>query len=1313
MDLKGIDLIQKVSNSKINQGEILIFENKITNKNNEKIFEITLKNNVNLDFSKKYYEFKKNRNGIEISNIRGEIKIDELIPNDEVTIYTSVLIDDKIFTDTLKSCFNIEFFDKAKQKFELNSNENIVKIIRNCESGIEFKIEVDKNIIDEGDFYKLKMTINNEDLISMKDVELTNIIPNKAEFIKGSLYINKSFINIGSELNNIKLGEILPRQKIEVELCIKISQECRAIDIKNIVMLKYSFKNDKDFDDIIKIKSNLINIKIRKSEIINFKKKASKKEVEIGEEITFTITCQNKGNVKLYDLEFSDELGEEFEYIENSFLINGRKSNVKKHDILMLDCLDINEEIKYVYKCLVVKEKKYDKQVMLKYKYASYNGIKMFEKSAICECDDVVVIYTNLDNIYKKFNKENIFVGEEAICEIILKNKGNVIIENIIIKDYLTEQIELIEDSIYINEDKYQSNDISNLKIDKLYTDEEIRVRYKVVAVDINNYKKNYLKKCEIIYEYLVSDKRLTGIKKFDNKNIVINGAVIKNTDLKKLVDKEYAHLDDEINIKLSFINSGNYEAESVFIKENQNSTMKFIVGSLVINDEKSNYNIEDGFFVENLKSNEYLKINYKLKIIKIPDNDITVSTTNIIYETVVAIDGKRSSNMLISQSDTIKIKGANINFTNGIFVRETDKYVLEYNETMRIRINFNNNGNMRAHNVSLFEMLSEGLKISNDKILINGCSKDVINGEINIGNVEIDEDYNIIYDVINTSPISRIVETKSILKYGYYPYKGAPLTFKKGESNITKTKIYNTEVLFNHSSICNEIELNEEFEYNVYIINRGEVELYNIALFFELENSVDIEIMKYEINSMEKKINNLKEKCYIDKIGINKSILITLKLKIINSGRKNNFFIKPILDGYFYEGSEEHKTKKIGEKYFVKINSCKLEILKQTARDVYIKDEIIDYLITIVNDGMQTAENILVKDDNMDNRNIEGKIYLNGNIVNEVCIYGIPIEKLEPGEIATIRYSMKYKESFNKKIILSRVKAIANFIKNNQVIKEYEFFSNKHSVKLKEAKINITRIVNNNEIHQEEKIRFLTIIQNIGDIDLYNLRLNEINLKEFERQEVYINSLLVNTYAKEILLNNLKVGECIEVATEYISNKSKIRSEIINKAVLTYDYQGIDKRKWSKTKESNEVKIKINSNIFKNLNFQHKIYLCTARELLVSEITNIDIEPIITDQYIINTIKNKNNPSNIATGKKIMIRGYFKEKIEYIDQESTGFLNVFSHDENFTIGIVIPEKSDEIEEFRVRMEINDIAYKLMHKKMVLNNINITIELFN
>ncbi|MGL5575154.1 MAG: DUF11 domain-containing protein, partial [Sarcina sp.] len=349
MDLKGIDLIQKVSNSKINQGEILIFENKITNKNNEKIFEITLKNNVNLDFSKKYYEFKKNRNGIEISNIRGEIKIDELIPNDEVTIYTSVLIDDKIFTDTLKSCFNIEFFDKAKQKFELNSNENIVKIMRNCESGIEFKIEVDKNIIDEGDFYKLKMTINNEDLISMKDVELTNIIPNKAEFIKGSLYINKSFINIGSELNNIKLGEILPRQKIEVELCIKISQECRAIDIKNIVMLKYSFKNDKDFDDIIKIKSNLINIKIRKSEVINFKKKASKKEVEIGEEITFTITCQNKGNVKLYDLEFSDELGEEFEYIENSFLINGRKSNMKKHDILMLDCLDINEEIKYVY----------------------------------------------------------------------------------------------------------------------------------------------------------------------------------------------------------------------------------------------------------------------------------------------------------------------------------------------------------------------------------------------------------------------------------------------------------------------------------------------------------------------------------------------------------------------------------------------------------------------------------------------------------------------------------------------------------------------------------------------------------------------------------------------------------------------------------------------------------------------------------------------------------------------------------------------------------------------------------------------------
>lgn len=1313
MDLTGIKLLQQVSNSKISKGTILSFRNKITNKTNEKIFNITFRNNLNLDFVKKYYRFEKSRETIGISNRRGEITIDELAPEDEVIIYVSVSIDEQVSNSILKSYCTINFIDETGRNFKLDSNENIVEIIGMGVYNANLKIEIDKNTIDEDDFYKLKIIVSNEGTSSMKDVELVDIIPEGTFFLKESLYINKSFINIGDELSSIRLGEILPTQKIEVEVKIKINKKFIRLNIKNKVVLKYKFLEDRGLDEVITLESNLINIKIRKSEVANFKKTSSKKEIKIGEEVTFTVTCKNKGNVKLYDLEFLDEIGDGFEYVENSFFINGRHHIMKSYERLMLDCLDIDEEIMYVYKCLAIKAKTRDEQVFLKYKYLSNDGVKMFEKSVVCECDNVLIVYADLNNIYKIVDRENIFIGEEATCEIILKNEGNVVAENIVIRDYLTEQIKLVENSIFINKDKYENSNLSDLKIDRVYSGEEVRVQYKVIGADISNTESGCKEECKIIYNYLVNNEIITQTKMFENKKIIVNGAVIKNTNVEKVVDKKYAQLDEEIDVKLSFINSGNYAAEKVFIKENYNSTMKFLRGSLTINGEKSVYDIEEGFFIGDLESYEEIKINYKFKIVKIPHNAITISTTNIIYETIVAANGKRSSNMLISQSENIKIKMANINFINGIFIREANKNVLEYNETMQVRSFFVNDGNVQAINVCLFEMLSEGLKILNNRLLVNGSYKEIIDGAVNIGVVEEGEKYEIIYDVINVSAKSRIVETKSILRYGYYPYKGSRMYFKQGESNLIETKICNTEVLFKNSNICDQVELDEEFEYNLYIMNSGEEEFYNVGLLFEVDKNIDIQIIEYKINGLAKEIKNFSEKCYIDKMDINKSILITLKLKVINSGSKKEFYIKPKFEGYFYDGFENHKIKKNGEKTFVKIESCRLRISKKTSRDTYIKDEIADYLITIINEGMQTAENILIEDSAIEAGKIDGKLYLNGNILSDIYIRGIPIEKLEPGEMATIRYSMKCNKDTKKKINSSKIRATANFIKNNKTIKQYEFFSNEHQIEIKEAKVDIIRSVNKEELNEGEKVRFLTTIKNNGDIDLFNLRLAEINLKGFKNREVYINSLLVKENENEISLHDLKVGDGIEIVTEYFYMKNAKCSECCNKAILEYQYQGMSKEKFGGKEESNQVKIKLNSNIFKNLNVQHKIYLEELENVSISEITDVNIKPVITEKYIINTIKNRRNSLNIATGKKIMIRGYLKEQIEYIGVDSMEFLNMFVHKANFTTSIVVPENIDELQEFIIKAEVINVSYKLLNKQVILNDINLIIDVLN
>ena len=103
MNLRGINLVQNVSNSKLTKNDILCFRNKIENNSNEKILNIILKNNISVDFIKKYYEFEKSREDINIYNSKGDIKIDKLLPGDEIIIYTSVVIEEELNINTLKS----------------------------------------------------------------------------------------------------------------------------------------------------------------------------------------------------------------------------------------------------------------------------------------------------------------------------------------------------------------------------------------------------------------------------------------------------------------------------------------------------------------------------------------------------------------------------------------------------------------------------------------------------------------------------------------------------------------------------------------------------------------------------------------------------------------------------------------------------------------------------------------------------------------------------------------------------------------------------------------------------------------------------------------------------------------------------------------------------------------------------------------------------------------------------------------------------------------------------------------------------------
>uniref|UniRef100_UPI00262B1C00 hypothetical protein n=1 Tax=uncultured Clostridium sp. TaxID=59620 RepID=UPI00262B1C00 len=111
MELNRVSISQQVSNTEVTYDSVICFKNKIENKSADEIKNIIFKNHTNIDFDNRYYEFEKNRDNIELINEKGLIRIEVLLPGDQVIIYTSLIISQEVEMENLIGYSTIKFLD--------------------------------------------------------------------------------------------------------------------------------------------------------------------------------------------------------------------------------------------------------------------------------------------------------------------------------------------------------------------------------------------------------------------------------------------------------------------------------------------------------------------------------------------------------------------------------------------------------------------------------------------------------------------------------------------------------------------------------------------------------------------------------------------------------------------------------------------------------------------------------------------------------------------------------------------------------------------------------------------------------------------------------------------------------------------------------------------------------------------------------------------------------------------------------------------------------------------------------------------------
>lgn len=1274
-----IVLIQEVSSDEVELGGIICFKNKIINNTSKIIKNIIFENVSTVVLDKVYYEFKKNNNDISIEKNGGIIEIDYLNPNDEVEIYITAII--------AKGCDTENFIAFSKIKYNilsgnlnlLESNQNIINIIKENESEKTISILADKKYIEFGEIVLLDINIINKKNKVLQCSQIEDLIPLGTELVKNSLKINNNDITIDDCINKIKLGDLKALQKINIKLKVKFNnEEINCIEHK--IKLSYTEILDNQINNVL-LESNTLKINILKAEIELIEEYATKTTYMKNEKIIFKINIKNVGTVALGDLKIFCNFKENL-IIDN--IIENRNLIKVIEEGLFINKLEVGEEIKIIYQGHIAKLGFYKQEdIKVTFSYLNISKVKKYKMKIVESNTAINIEGVNLILQECTIAKTNLFLGEITKFKIILLNKGNVCVDNV--RLHLNLQKGLIIENGYIKVDGSKQMIInSNLYIGCIEPNMIKTLICDVKAVDI--LKIDFSKNMSMVkYEYMIGNELHEDFFNIAIDNIFISGAQIKADIINDNEDYNWG-LDGILNEHIKILNSGNIVAKNILIQQEENKFIEINRDSIKIDGKKTVLDDNNAILLGNLEPNKFIDLKYVINKKNLINNANEASyKLNIRYESVINDIEQRIINDLGVERSGIKIQEPIVIYSN----RTINKKIAQIGDEIIVNIKLENIGNDKAYDVKLIEELPIDVEFYD--LELNGVKLEVKNNNIDIGIMDVNETVSIKYKFILLDSFKKYTEVESSIFFrGIKNLKG-DFFEKITKGDILKLERYIVDIDINIEKVETKI-FNGEEVYSILLRNMGETSIEDIDL-------------KVNVNTQMKYIILEKDKKFDDRFILKQNEEITLLYKINFEANRNfkEVQLEAVLDGkaVYKEINVEFSRRKQSDIYIININ--KINVNKEVFEEYYLRGEEAEFLIKVENKGNSIAKNIVLEDSIFDFDIVENSFNINGEDINYSIINSIMIEQINPFEYSFIRFLVNTK-NIEGNCIKSIGRIECKFC-NDRRLEEYIQYFEPFELNLKNIDINIMNNLSKQKLGYREELKMNTLIRNVGEIKIYNIEVIDCISTDLEviKYSLYIDGKKMNNFLenKKIKIPELQKNEICEIKRE-VSYKGRSSNDNIEVLVLI--------RGTYKDQKNREKRIEIVSEkeilegilcVGKKVKIESNINIIADS---LKDINNINIKPKILSSYIIESLISRMDEEEKFTGKKLIIRGCIEIELEYIAANLVENIYFQKEIRRFATYINIPEEFNE-ENFDIRIDINNIEYEKISDKLIWNEV--------
>ncbi|MDB3084653.1 hypothetical protein C4097_08830 [Clostridioides difficile] len=1040
---------------------------------------------------------------------------------------------------------------------------------------------VDKSIAKIGDTLNFSITITNDGNVNATNVQFLDILDSNIKLVANSVYIGTTQQTGADPSQGFSLPNIVPGTPVTVSFQATVQTRPTGNIIYNHATITYDYTSGETYTGI-QIKTNTTQTYVAVGEL-TLTKSVNKTYATEPDSLTYTVIVKNTGSVSATSLNFKDLAPASTVFNINSVVVDGTPQLSYDPTVgFSLTDLAPNQYHTVTFSVNITSIPTSGEVDNTASTTFNYQLTPSDNQQTMTATSNTVKTYIQLGvlTLTKSVDKTYATIGDTLNYSITINNTGNANCTNILFKDIIQSNAQLISGSVVVNGISQPNADTNagfNIPDIAGYSSATVTFSVKVSTMPSTD---NIYNTATANYGYYINPSNpLVTVQ--STSNTVSTAINVGSLSVTKNVNKAYATIGDTVAYTVTIVNTGNVVANNVNFRDVIPSGLTFITNSVSINGiSYSGYDPYASFTLGNIAPGATVVVSFNTTVTLLPNPSLISNIANVTFSYLI----NPSESYIYSQvsSNTVPTQ---INVGLITLTKSVDKSYATMGNVLTYTVVVANTGNVDAKNVNFLDNLQSDVTFNSGTVTIGGTpytNYDPTQG-FTLGTIPTLQSVTVQFTVtVINNPTQDSVINYAIGTFNYYVNPNGSLYSSSYQSNTTSTIIVQPSLTLTKSVDKLYVTLNNTLNYSVLVKNTGNTPISNILFTDFLSNGATFANGTVIIDGISyANYNPIGGFTLPNNLVAGNTSLVQFQVTV-----NSTLPTPPIVTNYatssgsYNIGSTPYQISATSNTVTTNINLGQLTNTK-TVDKMYAKvGDTITYTSTIVNSGNVISNNLQFLDILQSSLTfVTQTVTINGVTYPSLDpTVGFSLPNLAPGQTVIVGFSAKINTLPTPSYITNTSQVqFSYYIYPNGTPLTYTQHSNTVTTNVVLGKINAVKMVDKSIATIGDILTYTVTLTNVGNVIDSNVMFQDTPSTgvTFNEGSVVINGV-TNSSAdptKGFSLGSIGIGNVVTVVFTVIVTSVPSTNQVINQAVIPFQYV-IDPKQssYSDTAYSNAV---------------------------------------------------------------------------------------------------------------------------------------------